>query len=112
MSDFVEVFGEWLVDGTLIEAPSAEVGIEGSGFAAPVTADGIMIEMKTRIVRNPSGVETTATRTLYVPNGHAQHASFVPGARVTFADGYKSHVIVVQDFGAFGVVDHLVVACE
>jgi hypothetical protein len=112
VSDFVEVFGDWLVDGTSIETLTSTVGIEGRTFAAAVAADGLMIEMKRRMVRGPDGVEVLSERTLYVPAAHVAHASFTVGSRVTFADGAQSHVLALQDFAAYGVVDHLVVACE
>jgi len=112
MSDFVEVFGDWLVDGTVVETLSGDVGIEGRTFATPVAVDALMIDLRSRMMRNAQGVETLSTCTLYVDVNHPARAAFTLGSRVTFADGKQAHVIEQRDFAPYGVVDHLVVACE
>lgn len=112
VSDFVEVFGDWLVDGTQIATLKSDVGIEGREYESPVTADGLMIEYQRRLVRAADGREVISERTLFVPNDHAQHALFTLGSLVTFPDGVVATVAVLQDFAPYGVVDHLVVTCE
>jgi len=111
MSDFMEVFGDWLVDGTTVQIVEA-VGIEGDQYAAPVTVDQIMIEFKRRLVRDTNGEELLSERALYVPRESPHVGLFVPGARVTFNDGVISNIIRLSDFAPYGVIDHLVVMCE
>ena len=112
MSDFVEVFGDWLVNGTQVAKLKSDVGIEGRSYESPVTADGLMIEYKRRLVRAADGREVISERTLFVPNGHPQRALFTLGSQIIFADGVKATAAVLQDFAPYGVVDHLVVTCE
>lgn len=110
-SDFLELFGEWMVDGTQVQAP-AQHGFEGVIYQDPVVADRLMIEDKQRQVRTADGSERLSTRTIYVHRDHPALEQFVLGARVIFADGRSSLVLELNDLGAYGIVDHLVVRCE
>lgn len=115
MSDFAEVFGDWLTHVVVVEAYQG-AGMEGASFAAPVTLGGensdvdgveIMLEPKRRLIRNSDGNQIVSETTLYVTNAGA--SSFPLHSRVTLPSGEQTTVERVATGETYDLFDHMVV---
>lgn len=116
MSDFADVFGDWLTHVVVVEAYQG-AGMEGATFAAPVTLGGenseiegveIMLEPKRRLIRSSvDGNQIVSETTLYVTNAGA--SSFPLHSRVTLPSGEQTTVERVATGETYGLFDHMVV---
>lgn len=104
MSDFVDVFDEWLTQSVQLR-PLLGSTAEGVTYGAIVDVDEIAIEHARRLVRGTDGREVISETTLYVPEGKP---TMKPGDEVIIGDTTAT-VIRVADFEPFGLFDHRVV---
>lgn len=106
MSDFADVFGEWLTHSVEI-APYLGDGFDGPTFGAAVTRDDVMVEDVRRLVRGADGNERTSETTLYVP----LPAEIDEHARIV-VDGRTRVAVRIAKLDAFGLPGHVVVNLE
>lgn len=104
MSDFADVFGDWLTQAVTLRSLLG-VTADGPTHAAPVPVAGVAVEHTRRLVRDSDGREVVSEATLYVPDGRP---TFRPGDEVNIG-GALATVIRVADFEPFGLFDHKVV---
>lgn len=104
MSDFDDIFDEWLTQGVALRVLLGS-SAEGVRHADPVNVDGVAVEHARRLVRDAEGREVVSETTIYVPEGKP---TFSPGDEVIIA-ARASTVIRVADFAPFGLFDHKVV---
>jgi hypothetical protein len=115
VSDFVDVFGEWL-NQIVVVRPYVGAGMEGAELAAAITIGGensdvegasVMIESKRRLIRASDGNEIVSETTLYVTHPGAE--SFPLHSEVDLPDGSTTTVEATNAMTVYGLFDHLVV---
>lgn len=104
MSDFEDLFDEWLTQSVSIE-PAQGGSMEGVTFGAAVPFADVAVEHARRLVRDADGREAVSETTIYIPAGRP---AVKAGDRVTLGDGSIATVIRTADFSPFGLFDHKV----
>lgn len=116
MSEFEDVFGDWLTHVVVVE-PYLGAGIEGVSYGAPQQIGGdessiadaeLMVERKRRLIRSSDGNEIVSETTLYV--SHAAAAAFPLHSRVTLDGDEVTTVERVAPMDVYGLFDHVVVS--
>lgn len=109
MSDFTEVFGEWLAGDVSLRrmlGQSAEGVVHGDPIPV-VDQDGVgvAVEHKRRLVLDSQGRQAISETTIYAPAGTPEMS---PGDIVVIGT-VEATVIRTADMAPFGLFDHRVV---
>jgi hypothetical protein len=106
MSDFVEVFADFLGHTVTVE-PYEGDGAFGVGYGSPTEVSSVMVEHVDRMVRTSTGDELQSNTRLYVPLEAAE--DFPLESRVTLPSGRRHTVAQTDSFQVYGLPEHVVV---
>lgn len=107
MSEFEDLFSEWMQHGISVETRTGEGGY-GETYATAYPMDDVMVEETRRIVINADGSEQVSEATLYVSLSEVER--FTDQSRVTLPTGRVAYVIAASPKSVPGLLGYATVA--
>jgi len=106
VSDFGEVFDEWLTE-TVEISPRLGAGAEGVQYGEPQRIEGCMIDDSARLIRASDGNQIVSDTTIYVPTSRADAVEL--HARVKLPSGRVATAERIARPEVYGIFDFVVV---